>query len=201
MECVDLLDEGNPQIYTTCGRGVQSSLRIVRHGLQVAEMATSPMPDVPTGIWTIKERFGDDFDKYMIVSFEQATLVLSIGSKVSEITDSGFDNQVSTLHSHLLQDDSIIQITNAGIIHINSEKKRSMWQSSKGSILHATSNEKQVIIACEGGELTYFELDAVTGELGEIDTKTLDSEITCLDVGPIQEGRQRSRFIAVGCEN
>lgn len=147
MECVDLLNEGNPQIYTTCGRGVLSTLRIVRHGLQVSEIAKSAMPDTPTGIWTIKEKFGDDFDKYMIVSFAQVTLVLSIGSKVAEITDSGFDGHVSTIHASLLQDDSIIQVSNAGIIHISPEKKRSIWKSSKGNILHAASNERQVIIA------------------------------------------------------
>lgn len=198
MECVDLLDEGNPQIYTACGRGVLSTLRIVRHGLQVTQIATSQMPDTISGIWTIKERFGDDFDKYMIVSFSESTFVLAIGSKISEAHDTGIDKSISTIHANLLQDDSIIQISNKGIMHINPEKKRSFWPSSKGNILQATTNEKQVIIACEGGELTYFELDTITGDLGEIDTKTLDSEITCLDVGPIQEGRQRSKFIAVG---
>jgi hypothetical protein len=33
---------------------------------------------------------GDDFDRYIIVSFNNATLVLSIGETVEEVTDSGF---------------------------------------------------------------------------------------------------------------
>ena len=34
--------------------------------------------------------FIDDFDAYIIVSFVNATLVLSIGETVEEVTDSGF---------------------------------------------------------------------------------------------------------------
>lgn len=53
------------------------------------------------------------------------------------------------------------------------------------------------MVALEGGEIRYFELDSV-GTLQEVGSKILDTEIICLDVGPIQEGRQRSKFLAVG---
>lgn len=39
MKVADLAKEHTPQIYTLCGRGARSSLRILRHGLAVTEMA------------------------------------------------------------------------------------------------------------------------------------------------------------------
>ena len=39
----------------------------------------------------------DDFDAYIIVSFVNATLVLSIGETVEEVTDSGFLGTTPTL--------------------------------------------------------------------------------------------------------
>lgn len=155
------------------------------------------MPDAPTGIWTVKEKYGDDFDKLMIVSFSSSTLILSIGSKIGVVTDSGFDTKTQTLHANLLQDDSAVQISPTGIIHIRSDGKRNQWKVPSGEITCAVSNERQVVVSLEGGEIRYFELDSV-GSLIEVGSKIMDTEIKCLAIGPIQEGRQRSRFLAVG---
>lgn len=199
MACVDLIQEGNPQIYLACGRAYQSTLRLIRHGLQVTEVADTSLPDTPTGVWTIKEKYGDDFDKLLLVSFEQNTLVLSIGSKIGEVHDSGFENKTNTILAGLLSDDSMIQVFPEGIIHIKADGKRNKWVAGD-TVLKAAANEKQVIVAVKGGDIRYFELDSV-GSLVEIGSKIIDSEITCLDVGPIQEGRQRSRFLALGCDD
>jgi splicing factor 3B subunit 3 len=55
MMCKDILNEGNPQIYAACGRGAISTLRIIRHGLSVLEIGNSPLPEPPTGVWTVKD--------------------------------------------------------------------------------------------------------------------------------------------------
>jgi splicing factor 3B subunit 3 len=159
-------------------------------------MAESAMPGEPTGIWTLKEKYEDDFDRLMVVSFEATTLILSIGAKIGEVTDSGLESDTKTLHVNLLQDDSIIQIFPEGIIQVRPDGKRSLWKQPSGIITYACSNERQVVIAFQS-EIRYFELDSV-GSLVEVGSKIMDTEITCLDVGPIQEGRQRSRFLAVG---
>lgn len=70
MHCTDLLDEGNPQIYLTSGKGAQSSLRVMRHGLEVTQLAANDMPATPSKVWTVKDHFGDSFDKYIILAFE-----------------------------------------------------------------------------------------------------------------------------------
>ena len=57
----------------------------------------------------------DLFDEYIVVSFINATLVLSIGETVEEVTDSGFLGNVPTLLCATLVDDSMLQIHPMGI--------------------------------------------------------------------------------------
>ena len=62
-------------MYALCGRGARSTLRTLRPGLAVTEMAVSPLPGNPTAVWTVRRSAADDFDAYIIVSFTNATLV------------------------------------------------------------------------------------------------------------------------------
>lgn len=39
-----------------CGRGPRSSIRVLRHGLEVSEMAVSELPGNPNAVWTVKRR-------------------------------------------------------------------------------------------------------------------------------------------------
>jgi splicing factor 3B subunit 3 len=45
-----------PQIYAVSGRGPRSTFRMLRHGLDVAEMVKSELPGTPTAVWTVKLR-------------------------------------------------------------------------------------------------------------------------------------------------
>ena len=54
--------------------------------------------------------FSDDFDAYIVVSFVNATLVLSIGETVEEVTDSGFLGTTPTLTCSLLGEDALLQV-------------------------------------------------------------------------------------------
>ncbi len=196
MKIEDLAGEGEPQIYATCGRAERSALRVFRHGLAISERAKTGMPGKPLGVWTLKKTYADKYDAYMIVSFPNATLVLSIGEKVAEVPNSGFDSAQQTLHVGLLDDGSMIQVCSNKIRHIRPNGKIVMWQTA-GMITHATSNERQLVVSLQGGELIYFELDQV-GQLAEVDKKLSENDTVCLAIGPIPEGRQRSRFLAVG---
>ena len=69
------MKEEIPQLYVMCGRGARSTLRVLRPGLAATEIAVSPLPGNPTGIWTIKRSYTDAFDAYIIVAFTNATLV------------------------------------------------------------------------------------------------------------------------------
>ena len=52
----------------------------------------------------------EEFDAYIIVSFVNATLVLSIGETVEEVTDSGFLGTTPTLSCSALGEDALVQV-------------------------------------------------------------------------------------------
>uniref|UniRef100_A0A8C2CRI5 Splicing factor 3B subunit 3-like n=1 Tax=Cyprinus carpio TaxID=7962 RepID=A0A8C2CRI5_CYPCA len=56
MSCqiADLANEDTPQLYVACGRGPRSTLRVLRHGLEVSEMAVSELPGNPNAVWTVR---------------------------------------------------------------------------------------------------------------------------------------------------
>lgn len=54
--------------------------------------------------------FEDPYDAYIVVSFINATLVLSIGDTIEEVTDSGFLGTTPTLSCSQLGDDSLLQV-------------------------------------------------------------------------------------------
>ena len=58
----------------------------------------------------IRNFCADQFDSYIIVSFLDATLVLSIGETVEEVTDSGFNGKTRTLSASRLGDDAFVQV-------------------------------------------------------------------------------------------
>ena len=54
FKVLNLTGEDTPQIYTLCGKGPRSSFRILRHGLEVSELAVSELPGSPTAVWTLR---------------------------------------------------------------------------------------------------------------------------------------------------
>jgi splicing factor 3B subunit 3 len=162
MKVADLAKEHTPQIYTVCGRGARSSLRILRHGLAVTEMAVSELPGNPNAVWAVKRHRSDDFAKYIVVSFVNWTIVLSIGETVTEVTDSNILDSTPTLSMSLLGDDSLLQIHPNGIRHIRGDNRVNEWKTpGKKQIVQSAVNERQVVIGLTGGELVYFELDGM----------------------------------------
>ncbi|KAF9598013.1 hypothetical protein IFM89_023585 [Coptis chinensis] len=198
MKVTNLFEEETPQIFTLCGRGPRSSLRILRPGLAVSEMAVSQLPGIPNAVWTVKKNINDEFDAYIVVSFTSATLVLSIGETVEEVNDSGFLDTTPSLSVSLLGDDSLMQVHPNGIRHIREDGRINEWKTpGKRTIVKVGSNRAQVVIALSGGELIYFEMD-ITGQLMEVEKHEMSGDVACLDIAPVPEGRQRSRFLAVG---
>lgn len=204
MKVADLAQENTPQIYALCGRGCRSSLRVLRHGLEVTEMAVSDLPGVPNAVWAIKHGAGaSDADsaycKYIVVSFVNATIVLSIGDTVAEVKDSGILETSPTLSMSVLEDGSMLQICPDRTRHILSDGRIKEWNTpGKKSITCCAVNGKQVVLGLTGAELVYFELNNA-GQLMDVHRKTdLDNDISSLVLSPVPAGRQRAHFMAVG---
>ncbi|KAI9006019.1 CPSF A subunit region-domain-containing protein [Gaertneriomyces semiglobifer] len=199
---LNLGQDETPQIYALCGRGARSTFRVMRHGLEVSEMAVSELPGNPNAVWTVKATSRDAYDSFIVVSFIDATLVLSIGETVEEVTDTGFLNSTPTLTVAQIGDDALVQVYPRGIRHIRADRRVSEWKApGNKTIVQAVCNQRQVAVALSGGEVVYFELD-LSGQLNEYqERKEMASNVTCLSIGKVPEGRQRSPFLAVGCED
>ena len=204
MDCkvANMTDDDAPQIYSVCGTGARSTFRTLKHGLEVSEIVESELPSVPTAVWTTKLTRADEFDAYIILSFANGTLVLSIGETVLEVSDTGFLSTAPTLAVQQLGEDSLIQVHPRGIRHILVDKRVNEWPAPQHrTIVAATTNERQVAVALSSGEIVYFEMD-VDGSLAEYDEKRqMSGTVTCLSLGEVPEGRVRSSFLAVGCDD
>ncbi len=204
LDCkvANLTEDDAPQIYTICGAGARSTFRTIKHGLEVSEIVESELPGVPSAVWTTKITRSDEYDAYIILSFSNGTLVLSIGETVEEVTDTGFLSSAPTLAVQQLGEDGLIQVHPKGIRHIRADKRVNEWPAPQHrSIVAATTNERQVAVALSSGEIVYFEMD-IDGSLAEYDEKReMSGTVTCLSLGEVPEGRLRSQFLAVGCDD
>lgn len=198
----NLLDEDAPQIYSICGAGARSSFKTLKHGLSVSEIVESELPDRPEAVWTTKIRRDDEYDAYIVLSFRSGTLVLSIGETVEEVTDTGFISTTATLAVQQVGEDALLQVHSKGIRHIRADKHVNEWPAPQHrSIVTASTNERQVVVALSSGEIVYFEMDA-DGNLNEYDERReMTGTVTCLSLGEVPEGRVRSSFLAVGCDD
>ena len=50
----NLTNEETPQVHVLCGQGSRSTFRVLKHGLEISEMAVSELPGNPNAVWTVK---------------------------------------------------------------------------------------------------------------------------------------------------
>ncbi len=183
----NLTEDDAPQIYAICGNGARSTFRTLKHGLQVNEIVASDLPGIPSAVWTTKLRRDDQYDAYIILSFSNGTLVLSIGETVEEVSDTGFLTSVPTLAVQQLGEDGLLQVHPKGIRHIINGQINEWPAPQHRSIVAASTNARQVAVALSSGEIVYFEMDA-DGSLAEYDEKKeMFGTVTCLSLGDVPE--------------
>ncbi|KXN82005.1 Pre-mRNA-splicing factor RSE1 [Leucoagaricus sp. SymC.cos] len=166
-------------------------MRILRHGLEVEESVSSELPGIPNAVWTTKRTEDDPYDSYTILSFVNGTLVLSIGETIEEVQDTGFLSSAPTLAVQQIGSDALLQVHPQGIRHVLSDRRVNEWRVPSGkTIVAATTNKRQVVVALSSAELVYFELD-LDGQLNEYqDRKAMGSTVLALSIGEVPEGRQ-----------
>jgi splicing factor 3B subunit 3 len=197
----NLTGEDAPQIYSVCGNRARSTFRMLKYGLEVSEIVASELPGTPAAVWTTKLTKYDEYDGYIVLSFTNATLVLSIGETVEQVDESGFLTTVPTLAVQQLGEEGLIQVHSKGIRHIVQGRVNEWPAPQHRSIVAAATNENQVAIALSSGEIVYFEMDA-DGSLAEYDErKEMSGTVTSLSLGRVPEGLRRSSFLAVGCDD
>lgn len=197
MKIANLLGEETPQMFCACGRGAQSSLRMLRPGLQVNELASSELPGNPVALFTMKRDPNDEHVSYGVVSFANASIVLKVGESIEPTEETGFNDKVQTIGAHTMHDGTFVQITPSSIRHIQEKGRVSEWDAGKRTITRAAINERQAAISLTGGEVVYFEMTP-QGNLVETERKELGGDVSSLSIGEIPDGSLRSRYLAVG---
>ncbi|GEQ70430.1 hypothetical protein JCM33374_g4107 [Metschnikowia sp. JCM 33374] len=190
-----------------------SYMKSLMYGMTVSELVSSPLPMNPTTIYTTKILKSSKDDQYLVLSssLSEKTIILSIGEVVEEVMDSGFVNDQYTLAVQQIGVSSVAQIHRNGIRNIkhvvdeNSgeivKKINTDWYPPAGiTVLHATSNNEQIVVGLSNREVCYFEIDPADDQLSEYQQRfeVSGGSITALAINSNPLGERKSFFLIVG---
>ena len=146
------------QLCVVCGRGADSSLRVLRHGLAVGVVAETPLPQAPRAVWTVRAAARDAGDRYIVLAYAAATMVLAVGEQIEESTTSGLVLDAATLACGLVGDDALVQVHTRGVRVVRADGRVAEWQPpARTAVTHAALNAHQALVALAGGTVVYFE--------------------------------------------
>ncbi|KAK0578137.1 hypothetical protein LWI29_005699 [Acer saccharum] len=197
---VDLERQGQGLVVTCSGAYKEGSLRIVRNGIGINELALVELQGI-NGMWSLRSSTGDPFDTFLVVSFicETRILAMNLEDVMEETKIEGFCSQAQTLFCHDAVYNQLVQVTSSSVRLVSSTTRemRYEWNAPQGySLSVATANATQVLLATRGGHLVYLEIG--DGTLTEVKHALLEYEISCLDINPIGDNPNYSQLAAVG---
>ncbi|KAM7453521.1 hypothetical protein BLSTO_05731 [Blastocystis sp. subtype 1] len=118
----------------------------------------------------------------MVISFNNATIVLAVGDAVEQVNDTGFKADEATLLAGVLDGGSYLQVCPGGFRQIFEDGHTKVWDPpSRRSIVCAAMNSRQVVVALSNGEVVYFELDEQYA-WAERESLNRKEEVTALDL-------------------
>ena len=186
-----------------------AAIQILRHGFEAELIARTDLPAGPRKVWTIGGDSQSTTTTNIILSFADSTVVLRVQGDAVEEEDENAEQKTITqlinrsctsLAIQPVGKDGIVQVTPDGF-SLYSHGSVMVWQVGQGyTVTQCAVNGRQVVLYAEGGtpKLVYLELDASEGRFEEMASIELPTHLSCLALGPLPEGRQRSRFLAVG---
>jgi len=128
-----LPNSDTPQIFAACGRGARSSLRTLRHGLEVEESVSSELPGIPNAVWTTK-RTEDGKCCFIDDSFP----ILTSSIKTPMTPTSSFLLSTALLSSPSAKPLKKFKILVSSLLHLPSQFNRSVLMLCSKSILTAS---------------------------------------------------------------
>ncbi|KAH9329513.1 hypothetical protein KI387_001621, partial [Taxus chinensis] len=206
---VDYHNEQQDQMFACCGVGREGSLRIIRNGISVEKLlSTPPIYEGITGTWTLRMKHGDCYHSFLVISFVEETRVLSVGLNFVDITDDvGFHPNVCTLTCGLVEDGWLVQVCQNEVrlcapttaAHSAGSSLSSpfcvSWRPKNASIGLGAIAGRTIILAMSSpgtllmlGERT---LSCGDHELFEIQQVKLQAEVSCISI-PQEELGPRS---------
>lgn len=203
-----------PQLVAACGRGARSTLRVLQQGTHVAEIGRSGMPGAPLAVLNVQSPEAargeaGHGDKFILLSFSNATVTMSVGNSLEEVPSKSthlVDNE-TTLAATTLPDGSLVQVTPSRLRRVyytaGAYASPVDWKHPLSKpIIRAAVNGRQVVIACSGGELFFFEYAAESRQLAELKRIRLPgAEVAAVALPQVPEGATGARFVAIADSN
>ncbi|KAK5116447.1 hypothetical protein LTR62_007995 [Meristemomyces frigidus] len=197
--------EDAPQIYALQGTGANSVLKTLRHGLEIQEIVSSPLGEMPyDAVFALKHRASDSFHSYLLLStaYSDRTTVLSIGDEVETMEDSPFMTARATVEARLMASTTLVQVHARGVHSILESGAVNDWPAPEHrTIVAASANDRQLLLGLSSSELAFFFMDdnGVLSQLEEM--PEMSGKVTCLGVGQTPVGQQQAKFAVVGCDD
>ncbi|KAI7171011.1 hypothetical protein D0869_15364 [Hortaea werneckii] len=201
----NLTGEDAPQIYAIQGSGANSRFKTLRHGLEVQEIVSSPLGNIPfDNLWSLRHRASDDYHSYLLLSsaYGDKTIVLSIGDEVETMEDSPFLTNRATVTAQTMGDATLVQVHARGVLSILESGDVNEWPSpAHRTIVAGSANSRQLLLGLSSSELAFFFMgdDGVLNQLEEM--PEMSGKITALAVGATPPGQLQAKFAVVGCDD
>ena len=116
-----LVSQGQGQLVTCSGAYKEGSLRIIRNGIGIHELASIDLPGIK-GMWPLRCNTNKPFDNTIVMSFVEQTRVLTLsGEEVEETEIEGFAADQQTFYTGNVAHSQIVQVTPTSVRLVNSE--------------------------------------------------------------------------------
>uniref|UniRef100_A0A8R1I6P7 DNA damage-binding protein 1 n=1 Tax=Caenorhabditis japonica TaxID=281687 RepID=A0A8R1I6P7_CAEJA len=181
--------DGQPQLVTCSGAEKDGTLRVIRNGIGIDELASVELAGI-VGIFPI--RLDANYDNYVVVSLADETHVLQItGEELEDVPLLKINTELPTMYAGTLfgpnHSGTLLQVTEKEILLMSSSGLDRSWKPSNGepiSKVAVNAAHGQVIIAARD---TVYYLSCHVDEMGGLDIqlvaeKQFEDEIACLDV-------------------
>ncbi|KAI8830311.1 CPSF A subunit region-domain-containing protein [Chytriomyces cf. hyalinus JEL632] len=203
---------GQGKIVACCGYGVDGSLRVMRNGVGVVDVAEIEDIEGVQGIWAGSASLDAKTDDMLVLSFIGETKVLCMDQD-GDLAEWDLDENPSdvileetTLNFGNTVHRQLVQITGSRIVLLDSATKRlrDTWTTPAGSrIVKSGFNTHQVVVALTGNVVVYFEVqDGALISKGQLET---DHEVSCIDLANIASSDRKdghlAQFIVAGMWN
>ncbi|KAG1174443.1 hypothetical protein G6F70_004910 [Rhizopus microsporus] len=200
--CVaDLDKQGQAQIITCSGAGKDSSLRVIRNGVGLNELAMIPVSGVQ-GIWALQSSFEKSHNLLLLSFFNQGRLLqLQSNNTIIQLDSySAIDLDSKTIAAGNIKEAKMIQVTPRSVRLMDAHPSGSLRDEwiPDGTITVASINLTQCVVSLGYGIL--IALQVVNDTLQVIGETQFPYEISCIDIHPIQSATE-SAFVAIGTWN
>lgn len=196
-----------PELYSLTGSKANSAVKILHNSIQLSEIVTQDLPSKILGAFTTRIHNSDDYDKFIILSFFDGSIILRIGDEVEEAENSGFIDTITTLNIQQIGDSSIVQIHATGFKQVfydtHDEPVKSLdWNPPPNvEVLSSSCTNTQVVLGLSNGDVVYFQTLEDNTLCENKVHKEFNSSIIGVVIGDIPQGKKFAPFIVVTCKD